>query len=194
MTAPLNISFLKGAIAHRAAYGGGKNQLLGKACGTHKHKGLTVLDTTAGLGRDAFILATLGCHVTLLERHDNVYNALKMGILEAREAHIDAAQRMNVIHTNSIDYLKALTDKPQVIYIDPMYPHSKKTALVKKDMRDLRDIVGDDTDSEQLLHAALGKASYRVTVKRPRLAPVLGERTASFSYDGKSSRFDIYLP
>jgi 16S rRNA (guanine1516-N2)-methyltransferase len=189
----IEIDFTNGAIAHRLQYGGGKGQLLAKAIGVHKRNNLTVLDTTAGLGRDALILANLGCTVTLLERHPLVFTALEHAILKARNDNIDAATRMNVIHTNSIDYLNALTEKPDVIYIDPMYPHTTKSALVKKNMRELRELVGDDSDAADLLNAAIGKATYRITVKRPRLAPNINEHAPDFSYTGKSSRFDVWV-
>ena len=35
--------------------------------------GVRVLDCTAGLARDAFVLASLGCEVTLVERSRVVY-------------------------------------------------------------------------------------------------------------------------
>ena len=83
---------------------------------------------------------------------------------------------------------------PDVIYIDPMYPHSNKSALVKKEMRILRQVVGDDHNNAELLTIALQHASYRIVVKRPIHAPTLTELTPDFDYKGKKSRFDIYLP
>ena len=61
-------------------------------------------------------------------------------------------------------------------------------------MRDLRQIVGDDPDAKQLVSASLNKATYRVVVKRPKNAPALSEHPCQFCYQGKSSRFDVYLP
>lgn len=80
-----------------------------------------------------------------------------------------------------------------MICIDPMYPHRSKSALVKKEMRLIRLLVGDDSDSDQLLAAALAIAIRRVVVKRPRLAPALRGPEPNFTISGKNSRFDVYL-
>jgi len=81
---------------------------------------------------------------------------------------------------------------PILIYVDPMFPHTDKSALVKKEMRVFRDVVGDDQDSAALLNAALQRAEYRVVVKRPRKAPAIVGQAPSYQLNGKSSRYDIY--
>jgi 16S rRNA (guanine1516-N2)-methyltransferase len=83
-------------------------------------------------------------------------------------------------------------EAPQVIYLDPMFPHRDKSALVKKEMRLFRPLVGDDQDAPALLQAALALASHRVVVKRPRKAPIIDGAKPSHSLEGKSSRYDIY--
>ena len=81
---------------------------------------------------------------------------------------------------------------PQVVYLDPMFPHREKSALVKKEMRALRPLVGDDDDASALLDAARRLASHRVVVKRPRHAEALGGVAPAHMLEGASSRFDIY--
>ncbi|MDF1795299.1 MAG: class I SAM-dependent methyltransferase [Coxiellaceae bacterium] len=193
---PISVDFADGAIAHRIEQGGGKKQLLAKAVGCHKHKALSVIDATAGLGRDSFVLASLGCHVTSIERHADIFALLQDGYQRAVEAGIDSIENMQIIHADTSEYLAKLPAEQtvDVIYIDPMYPHSNKSALVKKEMRILRQVVGDDHDNAELLDAAIQHASYRVVVKRPIHAPSLTERKPNFDYKGKKSRFDIYLP
>ena len=83
-------------------------------------------------------------------------------------------------------------EAPQVIYLDPMFPHRDKSALVKKEMRLFRPLVGDDDDAHSLLLAALDLASHRVVVKRPRKAPAIGDVAPGYVLEGNSSRFDIY--
>ncbi|MCT1282181.1 class I SAM-dependent methyltransferase, partial [Pseudomonas aeruginosa] len=83
-------------------------------------------------------------------------------------------------------------EAPQVIYLDPMFPHRDKSALVKKEMRLFRPLVGDDLDAPALLQAALALASHRVVVKRPRKAPIIEGPKPGYSLEGKSSRYDIY--
>ncbi|HAS63559.1 MAG TPA: 16S rRNA methyltransferase, partial [Vibrio sp.] len=63
------VDLVAGAVAHRRKFGGGKGQAIAKAAGLNKGATPTVLDGTAGLGRDAFVLASLGCKVQMVERH-----------------------------------------------------------------------------------------------------------------------------
>jgi 16S rRNA (guanine1516-N2)-methyltransferase len=189
------VDFLEGALLHRKKYGGGKNQLIAKAVGIKPKIKLSVLDVTAGLGRDAFVLATLGCDVTMCERSPIIHALLEDGLLRGNQEKWFLDLSLQLIHADAIDYLKTLSDaqKPDVIYIDPMFPEKTKTALVKKEMRALREVVGDDVDSEKLLNAALAMAKKRVVVKRAKLAPTLTEKKPTIVYMGKSSRFDVYI-
>ena len=83
--------------------------------------------------------------------------------------------------------------QPDVIYLDPMYPHRTKSALVKKEMRLLRAIVGDDIDAPELLEWALSQGAERVVVKRPKGAPDISGPEPTFIIKSKNSRFDVYL-
>ncbi len=183
---PLYVDFLHGKLAHRRKYGGGKSQLIAKAVGTKK--GLRVLDATAGLGEDAFVLACLGCEMILLERSPIIAALLEDGL---KRANID----MKLIVTDAISYMRNIPEemRPDVVYLDPMYPERTKSALGKKEMRILREIVGEDLDASELLQAALKAARNRVVVKRPRLAPQIPGPKPDLVFKGKSSRFDVYL-
>ena len=83
--------------------------------------------------------------------------------------------------------------EPEVIYLDPMFPHKEKSALVKKDMQILQDIAEQDTDADALLHLALTIATNRVVVKRPSTAAFLADIKPQPSIKTKKHRFDIYL-
>jgi len=189
------VDFLEGTLAHRKKYGGGKNQLIAKAVGIKPKIKLSVLDVTAGLGRDAFVLATLGCDVVMCERSPIIHALLEDGLKRASSEEWFQQLNLKLIHADAIYYLSELNKNnyPDVIYIDPMFPEKMKTALVKKEMRALREVVGDDVDSEKLLNAALSIAKKRVVVKRAKLAPTLTNKKADVVYMGKSSRFDVYL-
>lgn len=190
----IKVDFVEGAVAHRRKFGGGRGQDIAKAIGL-KH-GFTphVLDATAGLGRDAFVLASLGCQVTMLERMPVVAALLTDG-LERAALNADVAditQRMSLIHASSIN---AITEQqqPDVIYLDPMYPHKGKSALVKKEMRVFQTLVGEDNDADALLAPALKMAKYRVVVKRPSYAEPLAGKKPSMSINMKKNRFDVYV-
>lgn len=200
---PIRVDFTEGAVDHRRKFGGGKGQMIAKACGVKAGCLPHVLDATAGLGRDAFVLASLGCSLSLLERSPIVYELLRDGLARGRAYGasedpelFDILNRMHLApeRHNSPEFLDTLTElqRPDVIYLDPMFPERQKAADVKKEMKAFHSIVGNDDDADMLLPMALEKARYRVVVKRPRKAPFLNNHTPSFQLEGKSSRFDIY--
>ncbi|QHG92220.1 SAM-dependent methyltransferase [Coxiella endosymbiont of Amblyomma sculptum] len=191
---PVYVDFLNGVLRHRRLFGGGRNQLIARAIGLKTHYNPIVLDLTAGLSRDAFILADLGCKVTMLERNPIISTLLKEGLYNAtKTVEWFRTLQLELIESEAQNYLLTTKRSYEVIYIDPMYPIRKKSALSKKEMRILRYIVGRDEDSPRLLKIALKKAKRRVVVKRPSLAPKLANLEPTYSYKGRSSRFDIYL-
>lgn len=192
----LKIDFLTGALGYRQKRSTNQNELLAKAVGIKGGYRPAIIDTTAGLGRDAFILASLGCSVLMLERSETIAQLLSSALQRLHEnPTFEKKIDLSFLHIDAKDYLVKLTpsEYPDVIYLDPMFPHRTKSALVKKEMRTLREIVGDDEDAEHLLTIALQCARKRVVVKRPRLAPTLTQLKPSFVITGKSQRYDIYL-
>ncbi len=189
---PIYVDFLSGEYAHRRQYGGGRGQLIAKACGFSKNKELNILDTTAGLGGDAFVLASLGANMTLIERSPIIAALLQDGLARAQNDTVFGNINMQLIHQDAIQFLNTTNQRFDAIYLDPMYPESKKTAEAKKEMRILRMLVGKDEDAKKLLSTACQHARKRVVVKRPRHAPCLSELKPDVVYDGKSSRFDVY--
>lgn len=169
--------------------------MIAKAVGVQPGIRPRILDATAGLGRDAFVLASLGCEMTLIERQPLVAALLEDGLQRAALSLEVApiAARMRLLGGNAIALMQEWQgEAPQVIYLDPMFPHRDKSALVKKEMRLFRPLVGDDLDAPALLAAALELASHRVVVKRPRKAPAIAGSRPSYVLEGKSSRYDIY--
>ncbi|MDW6002458.1 class I SAM-dependent methyltransferase [Vibrio mangrovi] len=195
------VDFVGGAVAHRRKFGGGKGQSIAKAVGLNKGATPVVLDATAGLGRDAFVLASLGCQVQMIERHPVVAALLEDGLRRAcadEEIGAWVSQRMTLLHESSHDALENLYGQihPDVVYLDPMYPHpvnKKKTALVKKEMRVFQSLVGADTDADALLAPALRLATKRVVVKRPDYAPWLDGQKPTMAIETKKNRFDVYV-
>ncbi|MCE2572878.1 class I SAM-dependent methyltransferase [Motilimonas eburnea] len=188
------VDFVSGASAHRRKFGGGKGQTIAKAIGIKAKSGLKVIDATAGLGRDAFVFASLGCRVTLIERSPVVAALLADGLARAyRDPEIgDWMQtNMTLVHDTGIDWLAQA--QADVVYLDPMFPHKKKSALVKKEMRVFQHLVGPDLDADALLAPALAAAQYRVVVKRPDYAPWLAERKPTLAFETKNNRFDVYV-
>lgn len=189
------VDFLSGSVAHRHRYGGGKGQLIARAVGLQKYKQVTVLDVSAGLGRDAFVLASLGCNVLMLERSPIMAALLQDGLARAQSQDWFRALQLQLLQIDAKSYLLNTMPPPapDVIYFDPMFPESSKSALVKKEMRILREVVGSDDDAAELLTLALRFAKKRVVVKRAKNSAILSERKPDVVYSGKSTRFDIYI-
>lgn len=193
---PLFVDFIGGAIEYRRRQGTSRKEAIARAVGLKGGTNPLMLDLTAGLGRDSFVLASLGCTVWMVERSPVVAALLADGIERAKEDSglSEIMARLSLIAGDSLEVLRTWQDeRPEVVYIDPMYPHRGKSALVKKEMRLIRLLVGDDQGSDALLAAALAVASRRVVVKRPRLAPALTGPEPNFAISGKNSRFDVYL-
>lgn len=192
---PVRVDFLEGAAAHRRQHGGGSGQMIAKAVGIQSGVRPSILDATAGLGRDAFVLAQLGCSVTLIERQPLIGVLLSDGLQRARlDAEVGPIiERMHLRLGNAIELMQTWEgEPPQVIYLDPMFPHRDKSSLVKKEMRIFRALLGDDDDAPQLLQAAQALATHRVVIKRPRKAPSVSGPAPGYALEGKSSRYDIY--
>lgn len=193
---PVRAEFVSGKAGYRREHGGGTGQLVARAIGLQKTRAsLHVVDATAGLGQDAFVLAGLGCQVTLFERNPVIHALLADGLARAalNTECAPIVARMTLRQGSSEAWLAAAPEgAADVVYLDPMFPHRDKSALVKKEMQVFRAVVGDDDDAEALLAAALKAARYRVVVKRPRKAPGIAGPEPATRIEGKSSRYDLY--
>jgi 16S rRNA (guanine1516-N2)-methyltransferase len=155
-----------------------------RACGRDlARRGATLVDATAGLGYDAFVLAMAGFRVIACERSAEVFRLLEDGV--RRTPHPKLSVRLG----EARDLLRELA--PEVIYLDPMYPPKRRaSALPPKDMQMVRALVGDDLDAAELFAVARSVAD-RVVVKRPADARPMATPTASVG--GKLARFDVFV-
>ncbi|HHW7570357.1 TPA: class I SAM-dependent methyltransferase [Mannheimia haemolytica] len=190
------VNFVDGTMAHRRKFGGGRGEAVAKAVGIKGDYLPTVIDATAGLGRDAFVLAAVGCKVLLVERNPIVAALLEDGLNRAyQDVEIGSfmQERMILADVRDISQLDPQSQMAEVVYLDPMYPHKQKSALVKKEMRVFQHLVGADLDSDSFFLPAKALAKKRVVVKRPDYAPFLAEQKPDFSHTTKNHRFDVYL-
>ncbi len=193
----LSIDFLSTQLSFRQQRISRKSEPLLRAIGGIYTERLQVIDATAGLGRDAFLLASYNCCVTLIEQSTVVAALLEDGLARA-ESSIELAEvigRMTLVNANAVQYLSAIEQKPDVIYLDPMFPPRLKTAKVKKEMQVLHALLGysDELHDAALLKLCLQQAKQRVVVKRPKKASHLAGLKPSYSLNTKAMRFDIYL-
>ncbi|TQV88174.1 class I SAM-dependent methyltransferase [Aliikangiella coralliicola] len=183
-----------GEVAFRAARANKSNEVVAKAIGCKPHYRPKVLDATAGMGRDALIMAMLGCEVMMHERNFAIFQLLSNALerLKKEAKFSEVAYRLKINQIDSVNKTGEL-DNVEVIYLDPMFPERKKSALVKKEMRLFKLLAGDDPDADQLLLNALDSSAKRVVVKRPKGAPVLAGKKPSHEIVAKKFRYDVYL-
>ena len=194
--APVVIDFVSGKIAYRRKYGHAGGEAISKAVGIKKGHRPNIVDATAGWGRDAFVLATMGCRVHMIERSEIIAKLLTDGLRRAEQDEKIGGlikDRLSLTCGDSRQELLQTPFEPEVIYLDPMFPHKEKSALVKKEMRVLQDVVGQDEDADALLNLALTIATTRVVVKRQASANFLAGIKPQTSIKTKKHRFDIYL-
>jgi 16S rRNA (guanine1516-N2)-methyltransferase len=156
----------------------------------------TVVDATAGWGQDSLAMFRMGFDVLAIERSPVMAELLSDSFKRLRQ--LAWVQQLNLVPPklqvgNAIEILKKMEFLPDCVYLDPMFPPKrKKSALAKKSIRVLRDLVGDDIDKEDLFEVALRATGKRVVVKSPDYAEPLGGKPSE-SFNGKLLRYDVYL-
>ena len=195
---PVAVDFGASAMRHRRR--GGQNELLGRAVGVGKKAPLRVLDATAGLGRDSFVLADLGCDLTLAEREPVVAALLRSGLTRAQGADDlwlrAVAGRMTLVEGDVRQLGAATLQQHDVIYLDPMFPPRDKSAAVKKEMALFQTLFSQAVgagDADALLAWALQAPVSRIVVKRPLKAAPLNGQAPSHAIRGKAVRYDVYV-
>lgn len=195
----LKIDFLRDRIHYLRKGHKGKQELIAKALGSSKGF-VRVLDLTCGLAEDAFFLAQIGFQVKALERVPAIFQILQEAYRQAKltEPNNLALSRLQICFADAKDYLSSKEFVKQdkgglALYLDPMYPDKKKSALPRKEMQIFRQVVGQDADSEDLFMAAMRSEVSRVVVKRPVKALPLGPGLVH-SFIGKTVRYDLYVP
>lgn len=195
---PIRVDFQSGAINYRVK-NAVRKQAITRAVGCKPGFLPTVLDATAGLGKDAFLLAHLGCRVDMTERDPVVHALLADGMQRAgnyQENGVSAAISRMFLHQGDFRKVIEPGTRFDVVYLDPMFPQRRKSAQVKKDMFVLQRFLGstqDESESGQVLNLALTIATRRVVVKRPAKAGYLAALAPSHSLEGSSSRYDVYM-
>lgn len=170
-----------------------KNTPLGQALG---RKTQTVIDATTGWGQDSLHIFRMGYRLRCIERSPVMVELLRDAF--KRLAELEWVKNLSLelpelITGNAIEILAGLDPKPDCIYIDPMFPPKrKKTALAKKSMTILHELLGDDPGKQALFEAAMQATAKTVVVKSPDYAEPLGGKPSQ-SFQGKLLRYDVYV-
>ncbi len=160
-----------------------------------KNSGLIILDMTAGLGRDALLLAVAGNEVLAVEKSKELFEELTSALVKLRENRLMKDwQNISFLNANSIDFLRMTAQEFDVIYLDPMFPKTNKTGLAKREMQMLRDLDDEAQNNElDLFNLALEKTKSKVILKRPVKAPFITDTKPNYQIKGTISRFDVYI-
>lgn len=175
------------------SYPAPKKDLLAQAVGK---KTLSIVDATTGWAQDSLALFRMGYQISCIERSPIMTALIQDGF--ERLAQKDWVKNRQLtpptlLIGNAIELLGKLPEKPDCVYLDPMFPQKRKqSAATRKSMAILRDILGDDFDRQALFDAAMQAAGRRVVVKSPDYAEPLGGKPSE-SYQGKLLRYDVYL-
>lgn len=182
----------------------------------------TVIDATAGLGQDSFLLAAAGFSVEMYEQ-DPIIAALLQDALERGSKNAALATVISNMHLYKQDSVSALKDhayalgithpsgeaqspiadndsfaqtnlrKPEVIYLDPMFPARTKSAAVKKKFQLLHQLEHPCENEIELFEAAQMLRPHKIVVKRMLKGPYLANKKPSYSIKGKAIRYDCYV-
>lgn len=171
-----------------------RNELLVKAAKIKgKNENLNAIDATAGLGEDSILLAAAGFNVKLYEKNP-IIATLLIDALDRAKSLPDLAEiinRMEVIEENSINAMKNINEKVDIILLDPMFPERTKSGLVKKKFQILHEIETPCNNEVELINAALAVNTHKVIIKRPLKGEYLAEIKPSYSIKGKAIRYDV---
>ena len=165
------------------------NDLLIQATKINTRVGDTLWDLTAGLGKDAIILASYGYDVTMVECNPLlatiIYYALNNKIIPSNS--------LNIVCTDSLQFVQQATTLPDIIYLDPMF-NDEKTALAKKDMQLIQRLANNSkTDVKQLFAHSYNIIKTKVVVKRDnKQEKIVAAPPPSYTKQGKTVRFDVY--
>ncbi|MFD1774508.1 class I SAM-dependent methyltransferase [Paenibacillus rhizophilus] len=134
--------------------------------------GDSVLDCTAGLGADALLFAVHGgerSSVTALESSLPLYALLTEGMAHYASGlvEVDAAlRRINVVHSNHLDYLRSLPDNSvDIVYFDPMFREPLEDSA---GISPLRAYANSDSLSAESVSEAVRAARKAVVLKEKR--------------------------
>ncbi len=192
---PIWVDFNQGKSAYRLKHQGKGKLPISKACGIKHGKRPAIIDATAGLGQDAFVLAGLGCKMLCIEQQPVLAALLADGLARAGRGDQkirEIAERMTLITGKAEEALAS--KKTDVVYLDPMYPHQQtnRQAKVNKGMQLFRAFPGTSSNESALIQIALQVATDRVVVKRPAWASPLAMYQPTYQVLSKKHRFDVY--
>ena|GEM_PF-605674 len=191
---PLRVDFLSGSSLYQIHRRKKQRDYLAQAIGKHP-SGTLIFDATAGWASDSVPLLARGFKIQLAEQDLVVATLLEDAVMRAyQDGNYGEFFRNNLLLEigDARQILENIQTKPEVIYLDPMYPKEQKARLPLKAMQYLREIVGRSGSAQDMLTAALRNVRKRVVVKRSINADFLEAMKPAQQVIGKTTRYDVY--
>jgi len=188
----LNINFLKGKLGWRLKRVNHETKLK-KALGKAKVP-LNIFDATAGLLSDSMIFLSLGHSVVAVEQSKIIYLLVSDAIRRAK-AFIPYLTNIKLINASSIDIFNKIDTSFDIIYLDPMYPISKKNIKKSGELRAIRSILEIENlihDDDSIINSFMNSEYKKLILKRPLKSKKIYSNI-NYQVKGSTTRFDIYI-
>ena len=152
------------------------------------------MDATAGLGEDSFLLAAAGWTVWMCEFDPVMADLLEDAHQRAKEIPElrEIAKRMHLVRGDSREFLGNMECRPDLVFLDPMFPGRQKSGLVKKKAQLLQLLEKPCEDEPGLLRMAAKAEPKKIVIKRPLKGPYLAGIQPDYSLRGKAIRYDCF--
>ena len=172
-----------------------KESIVKAAMIKRKTKGLTIIDATAGLGEDSFILAAAGFNVVLFEKNNVIFELLKNAYERCAkdDGTTEILDRMKLINGNSIEMLRSIDSRPNIVFLDPMFPQRRKNGKIKKKFQLLQQLEEPCDNENALLDAAIVAHPDKIIIKRPEHGEYFAGIRPSYSIKGDTIRYDCIV-
>jgi 16S rRNA (guanine1516-N2)-methyltransferase len=189
----LNIDFLSGPIGwrlNRSEHEKHIKKALGKSLDP-----LNIFDATAGMLADTVIFLSLGHKVVACEQSKIIY-LLISDACERAKASLPFLDNLTLFNGDARNIYNEKKDIDfDVIYLDPLYPKTKKASKGSGEidlLRKIIDLEGVEDAGDSIFYAFQGADCKKIILKRPIKAPLICNKI-NYQIKGKSTRFDIYI-
>ena len=123
-------------------------------------KNSTILDCTAGLGRDGVLLSKLGHDVTMIEKNPILIIMLNNYFSRAKDI------KARLLYGDSLSYIRLAKKKFDYIYIDFMFEKKNNAKPSKYDLF-LRSINYNENNKLDFIKEMINYCNKRIIVKEP---------------------------
>lgn len=181
-------------MLNRVTKGRLHHEMLVKIAKTKTERPIAV-DAAAGMGEDSFLLAAAGYEVYLFERDKVIAALLRDALRRARQDDRlrEIVGRMRLIEGDSIERMPKLDIKPEIVYLDPMFPPRKKSGLIQKKLQLIQKLEQPCADEQELYAAAVSLRPKKIIIKRPLNGALLADQKPSYTVKGKAIRYDVVV-